>query len=119
MIDSVSTPGWPRWPSTSTITPSPSRMCDGKRTMSITTLSSGCTPFAPGSPTKIGLLKTLPSICTMPHAGLLEIDADEAVGGPLDDVDDAAFELAHAAALFEPHGDDVAAGGVAASCPRG
>ena len=49
------------------------------------------------------------------HAGLLEVDADEAVGGPLDDVDDAAFLLAHPAALrFEAHGDDVAAGGVAA-----
>ena len=49
------------------------------------------------------------------HAGLLEIDADEAVGGALDDVDDAAFLFAHAAALrFEADRDDVAAGGVAA-----
>ena len=48
------------------------------------------------------------------HAGLLEVNADEAVGGALDDIDDAAFVLAHAAAFgFEADRDDVAAGGVA------
>ncbi len=49
-----------------------------------------------------------------PHAGLFEVHADEPIGGPLDDIDDAAFLFAHPAAFrFEPHGDDVAAGGVA------
>ena len=81
--------------------------------MSTTTLSSTRAPLAPGSPTKIGFWKSLPSICTSAHAGLFEVDADEAAGGPFEDVDDAAFELAHAAALFELHGDDVAARGVA------
>jgi len=32
-------------------------------------------------------------------AGLLEVNADEAVGGSLNDIDDDAFVLAHAAAL--------------------
>src|SRR4051812_27304368 len=48
------------------------------------------------------------------HAGLFEVDTDEAVGGPLDDIDDLAFVLAHAAALrIEADGYNVAAGGVA------
>ena len=51
MIESVSTPGRPCGPSTSTITPSPSCTGEGKRIISMTTLSSGRAFFAPGSPT--------------------------------------------------------------------
>ena len=49
------------------------------------------------------------------HAGLLEIRADEAVGRPVDDVDDPPLDLPHAADLArQPHAHRVAVGGVAA-----
>ena len=120
MIDSVSTPGSPRWPSTSTITPSPSRTCDGKRTISIDDLVVGLHALGAGIADVDRLREDLAVDLHHAHAGLLEVGADEAVGRPLDDVDDAAFGLAHAAdAWLEPHAHDVAVGGVAARRWRG
>ena len=49
-----------------------------------------------------------------PHATLHKVGADESVGGPLDDIDNAAFKLPHAAfRCAEPNPDGVAANGVA------
>ena len=62
MIDSVSTPGWPRGPSTSVMTPSPRWSCDGKRTISKTTLSSGLALLAPGRRRESDRENGLPSI---------------------------------------------------------
>ena len=120
MIDSVSTPGSPRPPSTSTITPSPSRDVRREADHLDHDLVVGLHALRAGVADVDRLRENLAVDLHQPHAGLLEVDADEAVGGPLDDVDDPAFELAHPAALrFEPHRDDVAAGGVAASCRSG
>ena len=47
-------------------TASPLECSDGKRSISTTTLSFGCAPLAPGSPTETGLENVLPSTWTNP-----------------------------------------------------
>ncbi len=69
------------------MTPSPSWKWEGKRTISTTTLSPGRAFFAPGSPTKIGREKSVPSMVTR-AAPAFEVAADEAVRLPLEDLDD-------------------------------
>ena len=114
MIDIVSTPGWPRGPSTSTITPSPSRDVRREADHLDDDLVVGPHALRAGVADVDRVGEDLAVDLHHAHAGLLEVHADEAVGGPLDDIDDPAFVFAHPAALgFEPHGDDVAAGGVA------
>ena len=113
MIDSVSTPGMPRWPSTSTITASPSRMCDGKRTISITTLSSIVHALGAGIADGDRLGEHLAVDLHHAHAGAFEVRADEAIGRPLDDFDDPPLDLAQAAdAARQPHAHGVAIGRV-------
>ena len=119
MIDSVSTPGLPRAPRTSTITPSPGCRCVGKRIISMTTLSPSSAFLAPGSPTGIGSANDVPSIWTQACAAAFEVDADELVRLAFDDLDDrpAAARLA-AARRLEPDLDHVAGGRVAGLAER-
>ena len=104
MIDSVSTPGWPR--GAEHLDDHAFAVADVRReadhldhdlVVRLHALRAGVADV-----NRVG--EDLAVDLHHAHAGLLEIRADEAVGGPLDDVDDPAFELAHAAALrFEPH----------------
>ena len=115
MIDSVSTPGVPRGPSTSAITPSPSWKCDGKRTISTTTLSSGRAVLGarvadedrPGEERAVDGHQG--------RAARLEVRADELVRLPLEDLDDPPVRagMASFALLAKLDHDRIARGGVA------
>ena len=114
MIDSVSTPGWPRraedFDDHAFAIVSVRGEADHLDDDFVVGLHALCAGIADVDRVAEDLAVDLHHA----HAGLFEVDADEAVGGSLDDVDDAAFVLAHAAAFgFEADGDDVAAGGVA------
>ena len=89
-------------------------MCDGKRTISKTTLSSGWAFFAPGSPTEIGLAEHRAVDLHHAQAGRLEIRADELMRFALEHLDDHAARIAKAAAASfdRPHQHRVAAGGI-------
>ena len=96
----------------STITPSPSRLWDREADHVDDDLVVDAGALRTGVAHVDRLLEQLAVDLHQAHAGLLEVDADEAAGGPLHDVDDAAFDFSHSAVFFEPHGDDVAAGRV-------
>ena len=53
--------------------------------------------LAPGSPTEIGRVNSVPSTCTMADAAGFEVGADELVRFALDDLDDFAFGIAELA----------------------
>ena len=120
MTDSVSTPGWPCGPSTSVMTPSPRSSGEGKRSISMTTLSCGFAPFAPGSPTEMLWREDGAVDADESLAVALEVGADEGAGGPFENADDLAGGVLDVRCLAGDADQHlVAGGGVERSCPRG
>ena len=121
MIDSVSTPGLPRGPSTSVMTPSPRSSGLGKRSISTTTLSFGLGPLGAGIADEDAVAEDGAVDADVALAVALEVGADELARGPFEDLDDGAGRLAVARSRLAAYADQdlVAGGGVGGWLLRG
>ena len=120
MTVSVSTPGCPRWPRISVMTPSPSRYGLGYRTISSGHLVAGPGPLGAGSPTVDRVVKRRAVDPDEAGAACLEIRPDEDPRGPRQDLDDPPFDVhpRPPRPLGDLDRDLVAAGGIAAGLGR-